>query len=243
MLTFRVGAAGGSPRSGAAMAAYLTNETLSPGNTERAAYYSGEVIPEPLTRVGELGVAVAEGDISYSDALNELVRAELRFRPPGEDLDVDALEDGIHAALAQAATRHELAQEAASAGGTSGELRPDLSPAMAAKLGIADSLRPLTKEGRSERDAHRPGKEPAARAGRSATRVAVVDVGGEEVDVAPSRRVAFVGDQRRDYIRVGRNREPAGEKHGGRLLGHGTSISKSAGAPWYLARAASASSK
>jgi TrwC relaxase/AAA domain len=147
MLTFRVGAAGGSPRSGAAMAAYLTNETLSPGNTERAAYYSGEVIPEPLTRVGELGVAVAEGDISYSDALNELVRAELRFRPPGEDLDVDALKDGIHAALAQAATRHEFAQEAASAGGTSGELRPDLSPAMAAKLGIADSLRPLTKEG------------------------------------------------------------------------------------------------
>ena len=46
-----------------------------------------------------------------------------------------------------------------------------------------------------------PGEEPAARASIGAARVRVTDVGGEEFDIAPRRRVAEIGDQRRDDIR------------------------------------------
>jgi hypothetical protein len=46
-----------------------------------------------------------------------------------------------------------------------------------------------------------PGEEPAARPRVSPTRVRVADVGREELDIAPRRRVAEIGDQRRYDIR------------------------------------------
>ena len=66
-----------------------------------------------------------------------------------------------------------------------------------------------------------PGEEPAASAGVSPARVVVVDVGGEEFDIAPAGLIAEIGDERRHYIGVGRDGERAREKHGGQLLGHG----------------------
>ena len=60
-----------------------------------------------------------------------------------------------------------------------------------------------------------PGEEPAAGAGIGPARVGVLDVGGEEFDVAPAGRVAGVGDQRRHYIGVGRRGERAGRDDGG----------------------------
>ena len=65
-----------------------------------------------------------------------------------------------------------------------------------------------------------PGEEPGARPGISPARVVVVDVGGEEFDVAPAGLLAEVGDERRHYIGVGRCRERAGRDDGGELVGH-----------------------
>ena len=70
-----------------------------------------------------------------------------------------------------------------------------------------------------------PGEEPGAGAGVGPARVGVVDVGGEEFDVAPAGLLADVGDQRRHYIGVGRGDERAGLEHGGQLVGHGISVS------------------
>ena len=69
-----------------------------------------------------------------------------------------------------------------------------------------------------------PGEEPAAGTGIGPARVVVVDVGGEEFDVAPAGLVAEDGDERR-HIGVGRGDECTWEKHGGQLIGHGISIS------------------
>ena len=67
-----------------------------------------------------------------------------------------------------------------------------------------------------------PGEEPAAGAGISAARVGIVDVGGEEFDVAPAGDVVFVSDEDRHYLGVGRprGRNRARMKHGGQLTGH-----------------------
>jgi hypothetical protein len=46
-----------------------------------------------------------------------------------------------------------------------------------------------------------PREEPAARARIGAAGMRVADVGGEELDIAPRRRVTKVGDQRRDDVR------------------------------------------
>ena len=46
-----------------------------------------------------------------------------------------------------------------------------------------------------------PGEEPAACARVGPARVRVADIGGEEFDIAPRRRVTEIGDQRRHDIR------------------------------------------
>ena len=64
-----------------------------------------------------------------------------------------------------------------------------------------------------------PGEESCACPGIGAASVVVVDIGGEEFDVAPSGGVAKIGDERRHYIGVGRCRERAGRDDGGKLVG------------------------
>ena len=54
-----------------------------------------------------------------------------------------------------------------------------------------------------------PGEEPITRAGVGPARVVIVDVGGEELDIAPAGLVAEIGDERRHYIGVGRGNERA----------------------------------
>jgi hypothetical protein len=51
--------------------------------------------------------------------------------------------------------------------------------------------------------------------------VIVVDLGGEEFDVAPAGGVAGVGDERRHYIGVGRGGERAGVMIAGSWSGSG----------------------
>ena len=46
-----------------------------------------------------------------------------------------------------------------------------------------------------------PGEEPAAGARIGSARMRVADVDREEFDIAPRRRIAEIGDQRRDDIR------------------------------------------
>jgi hypothetical protein len=74
--------------------------------------------------------------------------------------------------------------------------------------------------GEREAAALAPRKERAAGAGIGPTRVRVLDVGGEEFDVAPAGRVAGVGDERRHYVGVGRAGELTRLNDGGELVGH-----------------------
>ena len=63
----------------------------------------------------------------------------------------------------------------------------------------ADVMRPDRR--RRQAAVLAPGEEPAARPRIGPARVRVADVGGEEFDIAPRRRVAEIGDQRRHDIR------------------------------------------
>ena len=63
----------------------------------------------------------------------------------------------------------------------------------------ADIMRPDRR--RRQAAVLAPGEEPAAGPRVGPARVRVADVGGEEFDIAPRRRVAEIGDQRRDDIR------------------------------------------
>ena len=126
------------------MSNYLHMETLVPEQGEAAAYYLGDVPPLPETLVEQFGRQVHEGGLAYTEALDLLLRAELAAG--GADLDVEAAEARIGTALADAATRADFADHLAEQGGTVAELRRDLSPQMAERLGITDLRRPLTKE-------------------------------------------------------------------------------------------------
>jgi hypothetical protein len=120
MMTYRVGASA-SPAGGAAMAEYLLAGTLRPEQEHAASYYSGEVAP--------LAEGLAEGldgRAGGSEALEELARVELAIEPGDR------------------ATR---AQRFAADGITSAVLRPDISPALVDRLGIADPGQPLTRAG------------------------------------------------------------------------------------------------
>ena len=169
VVTWRVGAE--SPSGSVAYASYLLGETLRHEREAATRYYLGEIPPEPTTRLEALGQAIDRGEMRHAEALGELIRAELAVLPAG--VDTDALKARIGTDLADAATRAGFARELAAAGGTVAELRPDLSSAFAARLGITDRSRPLTAaeianlmnnqradsgaiEGRKKHSAHRP---------------------------------------------------------------------------------------
>jgi hypothetical protein len=67
------------------------------------------------------------------------------------------------------------------------------------------------------------GEKPGACPGVGPARVRVADIGGEELDVAPTCLVTEIGDQGRHYVGVGRRRrlERAGFDDGGELVGWG----------------------
>ncbi len=135
MLRYRVGVAG-SGAAGGAMAAYLSRETLSPERDARAAYYIGEVIPEAKTRLEQLGRDLNNGEISYGDALNELVEAELAIQPQGVPIDYEEIEERLGNHLVAAATRADFEGAIAENGGTIAKVRHDINPELAARLGI-----------------------------------------------------------------------------------------------------------
>ena len=142
VVTWRVGAESSS--GSVAYATYLQGETLKHEREAATRYYLGEVPPQPTTRLEELAQAIDRGTVGYAEALDELIRAELAALPAEADVDIDTLQGRIGTELADAATRAGYAKELAAAGGTVAELRPDLSSAFAARLGIADRSRPLT---------------------------------------------------------------------------------------------------
>ena len=146
MLTYRVGASA-SPAAGVAMAKYLTTETLKPEQEALARYYAGETPPLPASLVEEFAQGLNRGDLSYGEALDELVRAEMALIPRGQEVNIERIEARIGRALDTAVTRDDFAQEIAAQGGTVAELRPDLSPALAERLGISNPAWSLSESG------------------------------------------------------------------------------------------------
>src|ERR1700733_15339638 len=128
------------------MSNYLHMETLAPEQAEAAAYYLGAVPPMPDTLVEDLERQVHDGGIAYSEALDVLMRAGGQA-VGGADFYVDSAKAHIETQWAEAAARRDFAEELAGQGGTVAELRRDLSPQMAERLGIPDVHRPLTKDG------------------------------------------------------------------------------------------------
>ena len=145
-MTYRVGASA-SPAAGAAMARYLLTETLKPEHEAMARYYAGEMPPLPASLVEELAQGLNRGDTGYAEALDELVRAELALIPSGQAIDNAGIRARIEEELTAATTRDNLAREIAAQGGTVAELRPDLPPALAERLGITDPGQLLSETG------------------------------------------------------------------------------------------------
>ena len=132
MLTYRVGHGGAAGAT--AMSNYLHMETLAPEQAEAAAYYLGAVPPMPDTLMEDLERQVHDEGIAYSEALDLLMRAGQAAS--GSDFDVDVAKANIETQLAEAATHRDFAEKLAEQGGTVAELRRDLSPQMAERLGI-----------------------------------------------------------------------------------------------------------
>lgn len=110
------------------MATYLSTEVLQPENPDRASYYLGERTPEARSLMDELGEAVAEGALLFSEALDHLMQAEVAS---GTE-DLDAAEDRLVAQLSDAALRAESLDRVAA----NAEARPDTAPALAERLGL-----------------------------------------------------------------------------------------------------------
>jgi hypothetical protein len=117
MLRYRTGVAG-STAGGKAIAKYLTSETLRPENEALARYYVGETVPaQELTGMDHLGRAILDGDVPFSAAVEDVVRAHMRMF--GVPEDVEGLEERITTQLLQAADRIEMREVvAAEAAGT-----------------------------------------------------------------------------------------------------------------------------
>lgn len=141
MLTFRVGSLS-KVGLGHAMATYLSVESLRPERDNLASYYTGEQIPQPSTYYDSVGTRVFRGEISYSEAVQEMLGKVLDRLPEG-NIDYDALIELIGDRIAEAATRADFAETIAQRGGTTAELRPDMNPEIAQRLGI-DRSRPIT---------------------------------------------------------------------------------------------------
>jgi conjugative relaxase-like TrwC/TraI family protein len=141
VLRYRTGVAG-SAAAGQAIAKYLTGETLKPENEALAKYYAGETVPEPETGMDDLGRAIAEGEVSFTDVVYELSSAHVRmFGLPEDDL---ALDMRIGDRLIEAANKYDMQQAVAAEGGTVAGVRQDMDPRLAERLGI-DTARPLTQ--------------------------------------------------------------------------------------------------
>jgi hypothetical protein len=144
VLTYSVGYAGSGAGS-MAMAQYLGAPTLDHQMSAAARYYGGEV-PLHLSETEELAQAVHAGEIVFSAALDELMQAELARLPADfTEEHLFAAEERITVELNAAITRADFT-EASEEAPTNAVLRPDLSPALAERLGIDQSL-PLTEIG------------------------------------------------------------------------------------------------
>jgi hypothetical protein len=127
--TYRTGVAS-SPAGAKAMAIYVSTEMLQPERTELARYYAGEFVPEPpreLIPTEQLGRELNEGAISFSEALDLLVQAEIATNR-GRNFDFDTAEDRLAKELLDAAARADFESEVKAGRGTIGQVRPDLSP-------------------------------------------------------------------------------------------------------------------
>lgn len=141
MLRYRTGVAG-SGAAGKAIAKYLTSENFRPENEALAKYYAGERLPAELTGMDHLGRAIADGDVLFSDALNELTRAHMRMF--GAPQDIDGLEERLTNQLLDVAAKAEMRDALAVEGGTVVKVRADMNPELARRLGV-DLTRPPTQ--------------------------------------------------------------------------------------------------
>lgn len=138
MLTYQLGAA--SYAGASAFARYISEETLSVAQTEeRARYYAAEAAPRNQAEV--LAAAVHRGEIGFTEALDTLMQAELAAMPSRLEVDYDEIEARLSQQIADGVTRADFAEEVRDQ--TPGVVRPDMSPAMARRLGI-DTARPLS---------------------------------------------------------------------------------------------------
>ena len=138
MLRYRTGVAG-SAAGAAAAARYFLDETLKPENQELARYYAGEALPEMVTGMDHLGMAIRDGDMEFSAALDQLMTAHGRmFCWPD---DVDSLEDRLTNYLLRTVDRSDAREVLATEGGTVARVREDIDPRLAERLGI-DTGRP-----------------------------------------------------------------------------------------------------
>ena len=142
MLTYAVGYAGSGAGS-LAMAQYLGAPTLDQGLSAWSRYYAGDV-PLHLSQTEIMGQAIHRGEMEFSEALAQLMRDEIA-RPDFDMSRLDSAEERITLELNAAATRADF-QESSEETPTSAVLRPDLSPALAQRLGIDPTL-PLTETG------------------------------------------------------------------------------------------------
>ena len=127
------------------MAQYLGAPTLDQEMSAAARYYVGEV-PLHLSATEQLAQAVHDGDMKFSEAIAEMMQAELAQLPDDfTDEDLFKAEDRITLELNAAITRLDF-KESSDDAPTNAVLRPDLSPALAGRLGIDPSL-PLTETG------------------------------------------------------------------------------------------------
>ncbi|MBO0712498.1 MAG: hypothetical protein J2P47_14605, partial [Acetobacteraceae bacterium] len=141
--TWRVGH--GTAAGARAMGEYLTMEPLTPDQGTAAAYYLGEAPAREWSFIEHLGQQIAAGAISYADARDMLVRAEIRATNPD---DIVSFEKRIGDQLSDAAMRAKT--ELASGTprdhvGAIARVRDDLRPDVAQKLGINRS-KPLSQE-------------------------------------------------------------------------------------------------
>lgn len=123
-----------------AAARYFLGETLRPENDVLAKYYAGETVPEQLTGTDSLGRAIADGELSFRAAADELVSAHGRLF--GSRDDTAGLPDRIDSILSKAGVRTEMGEAVPAEGGTVARVREDLDPRLAQRLGI-DTTRKL----------------------------------------------------------------------------------------------------
>ncbi len=144
VLTYSIGHAG-SDAGALAMSQYLSAPTLDDELNTVARYYAGEITLH-LSPLEQLAQDIHDNKISFLDALDELMADEIAQAPDGfDEAHVLAIEERLTLGLTAALTRLDFAETNEEAP-TVAVLRPDMSPALATKLGIDRSL-PLTTTG------------------------------------------------------------------------------------------------